>query len=370
MSLKRERSGNMILRFRTAGRGSKLHYYNLGPITRDEAKTRAAEIQAEARRNLALADPAITFRELYESWLRLKTPDLKRTTLVSSATTLARHAVPVLGEIRVCDFLPVTLESYRAARLAADKPPARSSLNHELALIRWVLSWGAQKGIVRNPIPPRSIKALKVEQKTTYFSPTEWRAFIDAAEGDEKLRAAAPLWRLKLLTASRISEMVDLCWGDISYERHIIAIRQRKTGRTKALTLTKEMEAVLKSVTQGIGAATVFRSPEGTLWGFFRLRRYFEKTLEVAGLVGPWTPHSIRHTGATWARKAGTPLDRVAKMLGHAGLGQVERYAHFDVEDLNPALDAVSAMERRGGERAVNENAVPIKPALTATSTR
>lgn len=52
----------------------------------------------------------------------------------------------------------------------------------------------------------------------------------------------------------------------------------------------------------------------------------------------------IRHTVATWACKAGVPLDRVAKMLGHAGLGLVLRYAHFSVEDLNPALDAVSAM--------------------------
>ena len=53
----------------------------------------------------------------------------------------------------------------------------------------------------------------------------------------------------------------------------------------------------------------------------------------------------------------GVPLDRVAKMLGHAGLGLRLRlrYAHFSVEDLNPALDAVSAMEKRGGERTVNE---------------
>ena len=52
--------------------------------------------------------------------------------------------------------------------------------------------------------------------------------------------------------------------------------------------------------------------------------------------------------------KAGMPLDRVAKMLGHAGLSLVERYAHFSVEDLNPALDAVSAMAERGGDRTVN----------------
>jgi hypothetical protein len=33
----------------------------------------------------------------------------------------------------------------------------------------------------------------------------------------------------------------------------------------------------------------------------------------------------------------------------------VTRYAHFSVEDLKPALDAISAMENRGGERTVYE---------------
>ncbi|HQQ78864.1 MAG TPA: tyrosine-type recombinase/integrase, partial [Thermoanaerobaculia bacterium] len=200
--------------------------------------------------------------------------------------------------------------------------------------------------------------------------PDEWRAFIDAAEGDETLSAAAPLWRFKLLTASRISEMVGLRWSDISFERRVVAIRQKKTGTVKTLTLTPEMEKILKSVRPGIGAALVFPSPEGPAWGFFRLRGHFHRTVRLAGLTGAWTPHSIRHTAATWARKAGTPLDRIAKTLGHAGLNLVERYAHFSVEDLNPTLDAISAMERRGGERTVNENLTNIKTGLTASSTR
>lgn len=71
--------------------------------------------------------------------------------------------------------------------------------------------------------------------------------------------------------------------------------------------------------------------------------------------MGDWTPHSIRHTAATWARKENVPLDRVAELLGHAGLGLVQRYAHSSVEDLNPALDAVAEMGNRGGERTVYE---------------
>jgi integrase len=354
-TLKRDRRGCFILRFRTGGRGSPLAYHNLGAITRDEAKDRAAELQAEARRRLALADPGITFADLFDIWKRIEAPGLAPATLKSVETTARVHMLPVLGKLRVESFLPVTVENYRAGRLAEKKPPARASINYELALLRWILNFGEKKGIVRNPIPRGSVKPLQVDQKTVYFEPPEWKAFIEAADSDPDLREAAPLWRLKLLTASRIGEMTDLRWEAIDSERGVIAIGQQKTGRTKAFTLTPEMRAVLALVPRGIGDVHVFTNA-GLPWPTYRLRRYFERTVRLAGLVGTWTPHSLRHTAATWARKAGTPLDRVAKMLGHAGLGLVERYAHFSVEDLNPALDAVSAAERRGGERQVNEN--------------
>jgi hypothetical protein len=48
-TLKRNKKGDMILRFRAGGRGSKIEYRNLGPITHGDAKTRADELQVEAR---------------------------------------------------------------------------------------------------------------------------------------------------------------------------------------------------------------------------------------------------------------------------------------------------------------------------------
>jgi len=54
MSLKRNRRGSVILRFRAGGRGTKIQYHNLGPITWDTARTLAAELQAVAREALVL----------------------------------------------------------------------------------------------------------------------------------------------------------------------------------------------------------------------------------------------------------------------------------------------------------------------------
>jgi integrase len=357
-TLRRNAKGSFILRFHTGGRGSPLTYHNLGKITKDEAKDREAEILVEAKRRRGLADPGTTFSALAATWAELTGPAHEESTNRNAEVMLRLHILPVLGSIRVEDLLPVTIERYRAARLAAKKPPANSTVNLEVALVLAVLNFGARKRIVHSPILRGDIEPLPVEQKTTYFKPEEWWAFIEAADADPELRAAAPLWRMLLLTASRISEMIDLRWGTVDLVRGSIAIGQPKTRKkgvkVKTFPLTPEMVAVLAAVPRGIGNAHVFRY-KGLPWAFWRLSRLFEKTVNASGLKGDWSPHSLRHTAATEARKDGVPLDRVAMMLGHAGLGLVLRYAHFSPEDLNPALAAVSRMEKRG---AVNERLI------------
>jgi len=65
--------------------------------------------------------------------------------------------------------------------------------------------------------------------------------------------------------------------------------------------------------------------------------------------------HSIRHTAATWARKAEVPLDRISGILGHRDPEMVLRYAHIQPEDLDGTLGAVERAAARIGGRTVDE---------------
>ena len=51
--------------------------------------------------------------------------------------------------------------------------------------------------------------------------------------------------------------------------------------------------------------------------------------------------HSARHTFATRALRAGARLQDVQRMLGHKSITQTERYAHWSLEALWPAADAL-----------------------------
>jgi integrase len=53
------------------------------------------------------------------------------------------------------------------------------------------------------------------------------------------------------------------------------------------------------------------------------------------------TPHTLRHTAATWAAMAGVPMDEIARLLG-ASVTVVEKiYAKWHPEYLRRAVQAL-----------------------------
>jgi integrase len=54
---------------------------------------------------------------------------------------------------------------------------------------------------------------------------------------------------------------------------------------------------------------------------------------------------------ATWARREGVPLDRIAAVLGHADLRMtMQTSAHIRPDDLAAPLDVLAGVERRARE--------------------
>ena len=73
------------------------------------------------------------------------------------------------------------------------------------------------------------------------------------------------------------------------------------------------------------------------------LKNSFASACKRAGLKGV-TPHTLRHTCASWLVMAGRPILEVRDILGHSTIKMTERYAHLAPENL---VDAVSSIEER-----------------------
>lgn len=88
----------------------------------------------------------------------------------------------------------------------------------------------------------------------------------------------------------------------------------------------------------------LYHGPFGAPMSYRAAKGFFER---VAGQCGfPCRPHMLRHTAATNWLRAGTDLDVVRALLGHASLASTGTYLHARDEDKRRAVEAVAAGRR------------------------
>jgi len=71
-----------------------------------------------------------------------------------------------------------------------------------------------------------------------------------------------------------------------------------------------------------------------------RIVRAFRNHARAAGLSDA-TPHTLRHTFATWAARKGVPLYAIGGALGHASPNTTKRYAKHHPDALRDVFQAV-----------------------------
>ena len=73
------------------------------------------------------------------------------------------------------------------------------------------------------------------------------------------------------------------------------------------------------------------------------IREGFAAAVERAGLVGKVTPHTVRHTVATWLEARAVDDRRRAQLLGHANPTTTNLYTHSSHELLTEAVSLLDA---------------------------
>jgi site-specific recombinase XerD len=93
------------------------------------------------------------------------------------------------------------------------------------------------------------------------------------------------------------------------------------------------------------------------------IERAFAIALELAGIMKPLTPHSIRHTVGSWLTIAGVPEVHVAEVLGHKRRSVTSGYSHLTPTSLGPVMEKLVSIERDGlpdhsQKRSQSKNAI------------
>ena len=170
-----------------------------------------------------------------------------------------------------------------------------------------------------------------------------------------------PLFLLMIETGARWGEVRQLTWADLDLKRCRMVLRpsttKSKRGRMLPIkpTLAEELRGLLATNHRVTGRAPtkgdcVFLTPRGQAWpsDTGNIRRLMDPILKAAGIdkeneQGERVDlHSLRHTCATRLARAGWPMAKLQKMMGHADPRTTQRYFdHLDADDLADSLDLV-----------------------------
>jgi integrase/recombinase XerC len=225
---------------------------------------------------------------------------------------------------------------------------SKSTIARKLATLRSFYKFCMRRGIVSSH-PLASIRTPKQEKRLPKFLELDQITKLLNTPDDNTLLGARDKAMLEVLfsTGVRVSELVDLNFGDVDVEGQVIRVRgkgkkQRTTpvGGTALAALKKYLD--LRRVDARAGAfdqQALFVNKHGQRLSTRSVRRKLDKYLAEAGLDPSISPHTLRHSFATHMLNNGADLRSVQELLGHQSLSTTQIYTHLTTQRLKKAYD-------------------------------
>ncbi|MDE1904997.1 MAG: site-specific integrase [Rhodospirillales bacterium] len=246
----------------------------------------------------------------------------------------ARQLGASLGAIPPESLAPADIRLYCRRRRAAGA--ADATVRTELQCLRAALRWAARERLLAAappialpPRPPARDRWLTREEADRLL----------AACGSPHLRLFVAL---ALHTAARAGAILALTWDRVDLDRRRIDLREPSRAKTRKGRAVVPVNDTLAGVlAEARARATIPAVIEYAGQPVGSVRDAFRRAAERAALPGV-TPHTLRHTAATWLAQAGVPLWQIAGFLGHSSPRSVEEtYAHHHPDHLAAAAKAL-----------------------------
>jgi site-specific recombinase XerD len=234
---------------------------------------------------------------------------------------------------------------------------SRAAIQLRFAALRSLYKFLIREGVLETS-PIRHLSLPKLEKRVPIFLTVKQFEDLARAPAEELKRAAkdegadtgiyfrdAAILEVIYSCGLRISELCQLCAGDIDWPQQLVRVR----GKGKKERLTPIGQPALEGIETywqqtGYRPATempVFvanakkPAPLSPRTVQLRLKKY----LRSAGLDPNLTPHKLRHSFATHLLEAGADLRSVQELLGHAHLVTTQVYTHITTERLKRAYN-------------------------------
>ena len=132
----------------------------------------------------------------------------------------------------------------------------------------------------------------------------------------------------------RISEIINLKWGDIDFNRNLIHIKRAKGKKDRIVMLSQKVKEALQTLSQN-KLGYVFITNRGGKYTQRTIQKIIENAAQNAGIKKKITPHTLRHSFATHLLEQGTDIRYIRDLLGHSDISTTLIYTKVSNKDLS-----------------------------------
>ncbi len=148
-----------------------------------------------------------------------------------------------------------------------------------------------------------------------------------------------------LQTGVRVSELCALTLEDSDFTTRTLRIGQGKGQKERTIELEKKGIQAIKSylvVRPPSPYREIFLNYQGEPLSDRGVRKMVAKYLKASGITKKISPHSLRHTFATYKAERGVSPYVLREWLGHARLDTTQIYVHLARQNTKKVMEATS----------------------------
>ena len=356
------------------------NYYDKRFKTRKEARqaeidllTKLNQIEDNAFSGLGKED--ILFSDFYNNiwWESYKAGQTtstskppSRSTIANTKTCFEKHILPLLGNYTI-QFLNQNKQVI--LNLMTAKANEYANFKTLRSYVISIFDWAEELEYIETNRLSKTISRIKATKKIKlqeskkdedlYLSQEELQAWFTAFEKDLEtgkiLFKDYVLFYTTFFLADRKSESYALQWKHIKTSKHEIQLVQaldkyknpkstkgnKKTTFRIPIELTDLLKEWKKQQKDELAKFGIIQSNEQYVFTYIDMKGNVNSPLHSDYLNNKMksvqrrhpelkhaTPHKLRHTGATLAKKAGTPIEAISEALTHSDTGTTQIYVN------------------------------------------
>lgn len=277
------------------------------------------------------------------------TPDLLPVYLAHLATRRLtaghiEHASQNLEDLqRFTGQLLVTLTKTDIKRYGADlarRPIEASTVRKYHCMIRGFYRWAADEEHIPVDIARTAFDAPRLAKRVpVHLEPASLEALMAAVPGTPYHQARCRVaLALMAYGGLRSAEALGLDWADINRHASTMVVFG-KGSKERCVPIVGSLLAYLDAwqaaCGRTVGPVLLDAGDPPARMTYDQMRDWIKVTARRAGLPADGKKrvraHVLRHTYATWLRRAGVDLDVIQQLLGHADISTTTLYAHAEV---------------------------------------